>query len=79
MAEWFAPKRNGYGAGLPITWQGWALFIAYIVLMSASSVLAVRYSVAVMTISLIGLTMIFLLVVKRTTRGGWRWRTGKGE
>ena len=21
---WFAPKRFGYGAGLPIAWQGWA-------------------------------------------------------
>lgn len=22
---WFAPKRLGYGAGLPIAWQGWLL------------------------------------------------------
>ena len=25
--DWFAPKRFGYGAGLPIAWQGWALII----------------------------------------------------
>ena len=23
--SWFAPKRYGYGAGAPISWQGWAL------------------------------------------------------
>jgi hypothetical protein len=28
--EWFAPKRYGYGAGLPISWQGWALTIAFL-------------------------------------------------
>ena len=27
---WFAPERYGYGAGLPIAWQGWALIGAYI-------------------------------------------------
>jgi hypothetical protein len=30
MADWFAPKRYGYGAGLPITWQGWAVTLAYV-------------------------------------------------
>ena len=23
--EWFAAKRYGYGSGLPIAWQGWAV------------------------------------------------------
>jgi hypothetical protein len=27
--DWFAAKRYGYGAGLPIAWQGWALLAAY--------------------------------------------------
>ena len=27
---WFAPKRYGYGAGLPISWQGWALTCAFV-------------------------------------------------
>ncbi|WP_243403462.1 MULTISPECIES: hypothetical protein [Bacteria] len=27
---WFAPKRFGYGAGLPIAWQGWAVLVAYL-------------------------------------------------
>ena len=35
--EWFAHKRYGYGAGLPISWQGWALTIAYVGLMILAS------------------------------------------
>ena len=27
---WFAPKRYGFGAGLPVAWQGWALLAAYV-------------------------------------------------
>ena len=27
---WFAAKRYGYGAGLPIAWQGWLVLSAYI-------------------------------------------------
>ena len=38
--EWFAPKRYGYGSGLPISWQGWVLtlgFVALAILLSVSS------------------------------------------
>jgi len=44
LADWFAPKTYGYGAGLPIKWQGWALLLGYTALMAASSLLLVRYS-----------------------------------
>jgi hypothetical protein len=73
--EWFAPKQFGYGAGLPIAWQGWALLIGYIALIALISLL-IPYSVlgylSVMTM----ITVPFLVVVARTTRGGWRWRSG---
>jgi hypothetical protein len=29
---WFRAKRYGYGAGLPIKWQGWVLMLAHIAL-----------------------------------------------
>jgi hypothetical protein len=29
LADWFAPKRFGIGAGKPISWQGWLLTIGY--------------------------------------------------
>ena len=43
--QWFAPKKYGYGAGLPISWQGWALTIALVVLVGLDSLL-IRYSLA---------------------------------
>lgn len=30
---WFGVKRYGYGWGLPVRWQGWAVLIAYFVLL----------------------------------------------
>lgn len=32
---WFAVKRYGYGWGLPVRWQGWAVLIVYFVLLYA--------------------------------------------
>ena len=30
---WFPAKKYGVGWGLPVTWQGWAVFVSYLVLM----------------------------------------------
>jgi len=32
---WFPAKRYGWGWGFPITWQGWAAFIAFLILLVA--------------------------------------------
>ncbi len=31
---WFTPKRYGYGAGLPVAWQGWALLAGVVGLLA---------------------------------------------
>lgn len=36
---WFAPKRRGYGTGLPIRWQGWVMLVMHIALITGVSVL----------------------------------------
>ena len=36
---WFAPKRFGYGAGLPISWEGWAVLFLFLLGVVASSVM----------------------------------------
>jgi hypothetical protein len=71
---WFAPKRYGYGAGLPIAWQGWALLVAYMLAMGAATLL-IPISIAAYSTVAVLLTSLFLLVAARTTRGGWRWRS----
>ena len=73
---WFAPKTIGYGAGLPIAWEGWALLIGYLVIVLALTWLAER-SLLVFLSLFTTLTFAFALIVRKTTRGGWRWRSGK--
>ena len=76
--EWFAPKRYGYGASLPISWQGWAVFLGYIALLSASGFL-IPYSLIGFASIVIMLTVVLTAIASRTTRGGWRWRWGDKE
>ena len=76
--DWFAPKRFGYGAGLPISWQGWAVTLGYVALMALATVLIdytwIGYA-SVVTI----LTAMFIVICARTTKGGWRWRWGEKD
>jgi hypothetical protein len=73
--EWFAPKRYGYGAGLPISWQGWAMTLGFV---AAVIVVSTKFATKppVMIAILVPLVTCFLVVCAKTTRGGWRWRWG---
>lgn len=73
---WFAPKRIGYGAGLPIVWQGWAALALYILAVSGGALLA-STDPLVATGLIVASTAIFLLLAARKTKGGWRWRNGE--
>lgn len=64
---WFAPKRFGYGAGLPLAWQGWALVGALV----AVVVLSVAELTGPATIAI---ALALFAAVARKTEGGWRWR-----
>lgn len=75
--EWFAPKRYGFGA-MPISWQGWALTIGFVVLLALGRIL-LRHSVAAYLSFAAILTTIFLVICARTTRGGLRWRWGEED
>ena len=75
---WFAPKQFGYGAGLPITWQGWIMVLLHggTVLLGALA-LSGRPAAAAAWILLSSLLPIPLYAAK--TRGGWRWRWGRRD
>ena len=36
---WFPAKKYGFGWGLPVTWQGWAVFALYFVFLIVGVVL----------------------------------------
>src|SRR4249919_3001542 len=73
--EWFAPKRFGYGAGLPISWQGWALTFGFVAIAVLLSVHFAHHTLQLIA-ALVPFVVAFLVISARTTRGGWRWRSG---
>jgi hypothetical protein len=72
--EWFVPKRYGYGA-VPISWQGWALTLGFVALLGGATPLLRRSPLAFFSVVAM-LTVAFVVICARTTRGGWRWRWG---
>ena len=76
--EWFAPKRYGYGAGLPITWQGWALTQAFVSI-AATCAGVFRNKPFLIFAIMIPILTVFLVICARTTKGGWRWRWGEED
>jgi hypothetical protein len=71
---WFAPKAFGFGSGLPISWEGWAVSAAFLLLIfSDIRLLADPWRTA----GLIGLFVLFAAICACTTEGGWRWRWGR--
>lgn len=72
---WFSPKVYGYGAGLPCTWQGWAVLAAFLAIVVGS-----RFFVAtdgVHALIVLGAVIVLVLLAAAKTRGGWRWRWGR--
>lgn len=74
---WFAPKRYGYGAGLPIAWQGWAVTLAYCAAIGLSAWLILPRSIFAFVAIVLGATAALILICALKTRGGWRWRWGE--
>jgi len=76
---WFAPKRYGYGTGLPLTWQAWAATIGYCLVVTGAALLLAERSILGFVVITLAATGAFLLVCARKTRGGWHWRWGGKE
>ncbi|QJU57081.1 hypothetical protein HL653_04115 [Sphingomonas sp. AP4-R1] len=72
---WFRAKRYGYGAGLPLTWQGWVTYLAFAAVMAGLWALPVHGRPiglrAVMTAAAVA---VLVGITRRHTEGGWRWR-----
>lgn len=80
--DWFAAKTAGYGAAWPIAWQGWVLLLSYVALVCGIGyVVELRDTIDVVTVvlAIVIVSMPFLWMVKKRTRGGWKWRGPGGE
>jgi len=78
---WFKPRDKGYGA-TPVTWEGWVVTVAAMVVVVMSSLLVplladgTYWGLAALVIDV--LVIVALLIVgKRKTDGEWRWRWNK--
>ena len=79
---WFAAKRFGFGAGLPIAWQGWVLLGGYVVVIFILAWLVAAHSLAIRVVALLLIavtTGLFVEAARRHTLGGWKWRWGKDD
>ena len=76
--EWFAPKRYGFGSGIPISWQGWAVTLLFAAVAVGVPFLVEGRLEQVIAIYVL-MTTIFLVISAKTTRGGWRWRWGEED
>lgn len=74
---WWAPKRYGYGANLPIAWQGWAVMLAYVALLAGAGLLFLPDRIPAFLAVTVLATAVFVVIAARKTRGGWRWRWGE--
>ena len=72
---WFRAKRYGFGAGLPLAWQGWFLLAMHIALIVGLSTLLAGRPVAQIVAILIA-AIAPLPIYAARTEGGWRWRWG---
>ena len=76
--DWFAPKRYGFGAGLPIAWQGWAVIAGFAVLIGFSYWLFGNDDDRALAI-VVPAVIALIVITARTTKGGWRWRWGDDD
>ncbi len=70
---WFRPKRRGYGAGLPIAWQGWLVMALHIALITGVAV-RLKDQPIWMTIFVILAGVAPMPLYRARTEGGWKWR-----
>ena len=74
---WFNPKRFGYGAGLPCSWEGWVVLAVYLVVIVAAGVTINEDNERLHQAIILFASLALIIICARTTRGGWRWRSGE--
>lgn len=82
---WFAPKRFGYGAGLPIKWQGWAMLLGHVAAIIMFVIWAGSRHLpdgswpqqAAFLAGVLILALLPMPIYAARTRRGWHWRWGR--
>jgi hypothetical protein len=78
---WFRVKRYGWGWGLPLTWQGWAVLAAFIALILADGwVFPPSKALAAYIAGIVGLSVLLVAVCwLKGEPPRWRWGDDDGS
>ncbi|CAN7635737.1 hypothetical protein [Caulobacter sp. LjRoot300] len=74
---WFRVKRYGFGAGLPCSWEGWALLAGFLVVIVTSGVVFMDRNPLLHFGVFLAATAIVVVVSWRKSDGPWKWRWGE--
>lgn len=71
---WFRAKRYGWGWGLPITWQGWVVFVVWFaVLICAMRYFIPRRLAAFLIFTLVMTLVLLVICYQKGEPPRWRW------
>lgn len=76
---WFPAKRYGWGWGLPATWQGWLVLVAFVALVATGAVLFPPRRMLAAYLLYIAILCIVLTGVCWLKGEPPRWRWGDDE
>jgi hypothetical protein len=74
---WFPAKRYGWGWGIPNTWQGWAVIVGFVVLISVGSLIFPPRTEMVAYLAYVFVLAAILTAVCWATGEPPRWRWGE--
>ena len=71
---WFAAKRSGWGWSFPCAWQGWVVFVVWLLLLVATAFLTLpgHFGFWIASVVALGGALVMVCVVKGE-RPRWRW------
>ncbi len=73
---WFRVKRYGVGVGLPCSWEGWLVTVAFLAIMIAGGVLAGEHA-GLRIVTILIAVAVFGVVARLKSDAPWKWRWGQ--
>jgi len=77
---WFRAKRYGLGWGLPLAWQGWVIFLSWLLIFPVGLVFLTPANQPRRLLFILAMVALLLVIVywKGDPRGR-RWNNGEGN
>ena len=71
---WFPAKRDGWGWGFPISWQGWVVYLTFVALVIAGSIWYTRTLNLLFFVYLVAISAALIAICWwKGESPRWRW------